>query len=86
MAKILYDDLWFCTNCAIVVCNDDWSGIDEKEEKAIKKGLRAWAKKGYAVIDDDPETGEGQIEFSSSRCDCCDGLPGSRVRFAVLSK
>lgn len=91
---VTHDDLWLCPTCAIAAVNGDFSGIDnepneerrEAEYKAVCDGLDALGKLGNLVPDYDSETGEGTNEFSSLRCDCCDGLPGSRTRFAILGE
>jgi hypothetical protein len=80
-----YSDAWLCDDCTIVAVNDDTSGIESDERIAeVRAGLD---RIGNISCNDDSETGEGQNEFSSSRCDACKShLAGSRTRFAVWTE
>jgi hypothetical protein len=88
--NVLYDDLWFCTDCLMAAVNDDFTGLDyyygadaDARERKIRAGLGFWG--AHLVPDFDSETGEGILEFSKVTCDCCDSpLAGTRHRFAVL--
>jgi hypothetical protein len=86
--KVIRDEVWLCTDCTIVACNGDYSGIDSTERvDAINVGFDRLAEKygDNLVPDNDSETGEGQEEFARRDCACCrSGLAGSFHRFAFL--
>lgn len=81
-------ELWLCDDCTIVHANDDVSGIDDETRvAAIYAGFDRLSEHGQSVtMNDDPDTGEGRLEFSSRGCDCClSRLGGSLTRFALWS-
>lgn len=77
-------ELWLCQDCTIVEVNDDPSGIDSDERvDEVYAALHRLKLGGHISPNFDGETGEGEKEFSSTRCDCCGTrLAGARFRFA----
>jgi hypothetical protein len=65
-------DGYCCDDCAVAIANDDYSGMDDKQEAATRKGLSEITS--YVVIGD-------EVGFMHDRCDICDGLAGSRHSF-----
>jgi hypothetical protein len=90
--NVIYDDLWFCTDCTIAAVNDDYSSLDyyygdkaDDRESEIRAGLESWGP--HVVPDFDSNEGEGILEFAKVSCDCCNSsLHGERHRFAVLGE
>lgn len=70
-----------CGDCLAAIANDDYSGMDDKQEKATKEGIDCLVKEYGHLIADGAEYG-----FSNHRCECCDGLPGDRYRVIALGK
>ena len=64
----------FCDTCIVALENDDYSGMDDEQEKATRIGL-AHVGQSFDLFYDGAEFG-----FSTSRCDCCEGLAGDRFR------
>ena len=71
-------DLWVCVDCANVIANGDWSGIDDLTHRAaIEQGL-TYSGGHWAILDD-------VRDFSSKHCDCCKSpLAGSRLEAVLL--
>jgi hypothetical protein len=65
-------DGYCCDDCAIAAANNDYSGMDDKQEAATRAGLK---RLGTWVV-----TGK-EVGFMHSRCDICNGLPGNRHEF-----
>lgn len=86
--EVLYDDLWFCSDCAIANVNGDFTGIDDDDVlDAVIAGMDYWAERGSIVLDNDGgQWSDGHEEFMARSCDCCAGLPGERYRFHILSR
>lgn len=76
-------ELWFCADCTVLAVNGCIDGATEHQDKASAEGLERLSKDGTVAIDN---CGHGRNEFSSYRCDCCEGLPGSRTRFTILEE
>lgn len=57
-----------CTDCVMIIANDDDSGMDDYTAKIIRAALAAYNRDGMSVnvdtIDNDPH-------FSGSQCDVC---------------
>lgn len=95
--EVVDDDLWVCSDCAIVIANGDWTWLDmmssdeeeqEKRKKEIEDGLEReapahWVMNG-PVEENGEQEGDDFREFDTSACDCCGGLPGARYRAALL--
>ncbi|WP_454735408.1 hypothetical protein [Cupriavidus necator] len=60
-----------CGNCLIAVANDDYSGMDDDEERAVKAGLDSI---GEAVADG------ADLGFKWYECECCGAKAGDRYR------
>ena len=90
MSTIIADDLWVCTDCAMMIANGELGRGDWDAEVAhcqrMNEELAGWMQEHpYAQMvlsggeGDDPR-------FSWSRCDGCGStLGGDRERAAVLS-
>lgn len=88
MATIIDDEIWACDDCTMIVCNDDASGMDDATEKECRDAIEkiqttnnAWLASNSGGEGNEDE---GYQEFSHDRCDICDGLAGSRHRFALI--
>lgn len=60
-----------CGSCLIAAANDDYTGMDDDEEREVRAGLAALGE----VVADGEELG-----FSWQDCECCGGLAGDRFR------
>src|SRR5689334_19561576 len=65
-------DGYCCDDCTIAIANDDYSGMDDKQEAATRAGLAEYTT--HIAIGD-------EAGFMHSRCDICNGLPGNRHGF-----
>lgn len=85
---IIDDDVWLCDDCTIVSCNGDTSGIETKERiQEIEEGLMSLTEEEnqHLCLNDSPEDGEGQEEFSHRQCESCKtNDSGRRTRFAII--
>ena len=70
-----------CGNCLIALANDDYSGMDDNEEKATRDGLSALHQEYKMVVPDYAEYG-----FSHHACECCGALAGDRYRVLCFDK
>jgi len=70
-----------CECCLIALANDDYSGMDDAEEKATHEGLAKLESEYRMVIPDGAEYG-----FRHYRCECCGALPGDRYRVLCFDK
>lgn len=77
MAKILDDDIRVCDDCAVAIANDDYSGMNDETQAAVRAGMAILNKRGWLVV------GEEQ-GFSWMRCQCCGGLAGNRHSCALI--
>lgn len=91
MSTIIANDLWVCTDCAMMLANGELGQGDRNAEIAhaqrMNEELAGWLQEGGPYVqmvlsgeeDDDSR-------FSWSRCDGCGStLGGDRERAAVLS-
>ncbi len=75
---VLHDDLLACQDCVIAIANDDYSGMDDKQEAKTRKGIESWGVKGYLVV------GE-EVGFTHDGCDICDdNLAGDKHMVSLL--
>jgi hypothetical protein len=83
--RVLEDELYLCVDCTIAANNDDYTGMDDEQEKATRAGL---AKLGpHDVCNFDSETEDGLEQFSSVPCAACGStLAGYRARHAQLGE
>lgn len=90
MATILDDHFMVCTDCLMIIANDDASGLDyhlneadaAAREREIRRSIAAHASEGHIAVGDS----ERDEEFSSSPCDCCNfSLAGSRHHCVLMS-
>lgn len=67
-----------CAECRIAIANDDFSGVSESEEIAIKDGIEFLCSDGalQLIVTD----GERTNEFCIRNCECCDAGPGERFK------
>jgi hypothetical protein len=87
MAHVLNDNFMVCTECLMVIANDDYSMLDyyyspedaEKRAEEIREGMVSIV--GYIV----PGDNEFDEEFSKEPCECCgELLAGTRHHCIVL--
>jgi hypothetical protein len=83
---IIKDKLEVCDNCAIVIANDDWSGIEPDERIFIESGLEEIYKIEYPECYLVSGPSEETIEFSKEKCEICGALPGRRNTVYVLQQ
>jgi hypothetical protein len=92
--KVIDDEVMCCTDCLMIVANDDASGLDyyleseaaTKREAHIRECIDALCKSvegGYLACGD----GEDDEEFSWHGCDVCgSGLGGTRHQLVLLGE
>jgi hypothetical protein len=81
MAKVI-DEILVCSDCLMVIANDDWTGIRLEDINRVKIGIRELAQRGYACVGDSNK----DHDFEHSYCDCCGALPGSRHHVVILGE
>ena len=65
-----------CTDCVMIIANNDASGMDEHTAKIIRAALAAYNRDGMSV---NVDTVENEPHFSDSQCDVCETrLAGDR--------
>jgi len=70
-----------CDDCIIAIANDDYSGMDDERDAAVRAGLeRINSKYGYLVA------GDETTEFTWRSCDCCGAGGGRRHRAVAMAK
>jgi len=85
MAHIVDDEIYCCTDCLMIIANDDASGMDEETEARCRTGIDAMHKRGYWLICNNQDPGN-ESEFSWSACEICGSrLGGNRHRLALLT-
>jgi hypothetical protein len=77
MAHLIDDDLLICDDCACVIANGDYSGVDPADETRVRAGVSELNQRGYPVVND-------EYGFSWRPCECCGGLAGNRSHAAIL--
>ena len=70
-----------CSDCLIALANDDYSGMDDAQERATSEGLAALHTEYKQVIPDGAEYG-----FTHHRCECCESLPDNCFRVLCFDK
>lgn len=66
-----------CTDCVMIIANDDDSGMDEGTAKIIRAALAAYNRDGMSV---NVDTIDNEPRFSGSQCDVCETrLAGNRL-------
>lgn len=70
-------ELELCFDCALIIANDDDSGVEDPE--AHREAIAGrWGDGAYRLVVTECEF------FSHSRCDGCGGPPGDRIRGVAL--
>jgi hypothetical protein len=83
MATLIDDDRWLCVDCTMFHANGDLPECGERAAEVV--GAFEATAPNHWVLNDGPEDGGGEIEFSWLPCDCCRSrLGGTRVRFALF--
>lgn len=81
MVSIVFEG-YACIDCAVVIANDDDSGVSDSVREEWERGMEnvALYELGNIVV------GDEYNEFSTRRCDSCGThLAGARQSIAVLS-
>jgi hypothetical protein len=79
----IIDGLSVCVDCAMLIANDDTSGMDDATEAACRDGIQREAEAGGHWCLSGGE--EEESSFSWAPCDCCrSSLGGDRVKSAVI--
>jgi hypothetical protein len=77
----IHSELMVCTDCVMVIANDDTSGIDSiQRERHVKRAVQALG--GNVCLGDILKA----ESFSSKLCDCCGDLPGERFHVVILQE
>jgi len=77
---VIYDDLLACQDCVTAIANDDYSGMDDRQEAKTRRGIESWSKKGYLVVGD-------EVGFTRDGCDICDdNLAGDKHTVSLLGE
>ncbi len=92
MAHVIDDEIYCCTDCLMIITNDDASGMNDETEAICRLGIATFD--GYLVCNDGHlvykigEYGDvGPFGFRWSLCEVCgSSLGGDRHRLALLSK
>lgn len=87
---IIDDDFMVCTDCLMIIANDDASGLDyslgeeeaEVREQEIRGAITEIQREEGHIAVGDSDRGD---EFSSSPCACCGSrLAGARHHCVIL--
>jgi len=70
-----------CGVCLVAIANNDYTGVTDAEEKAIKEGISRLSMSNTQVVADGESLG-----FCRYNCMCCDALAGERFRVNLLSE
>lgn len=71
-----------CTDCVMIIANDDDSGMDDYTAKIIRAALAAYNHDGMSV---NVDTIDNEPHFSDSRCDVCQTrLAGDRLPITFI--
>lgn len=73
------DTLQVCADCLILIANGDETGIDERDLKRVRSGVRALSMDGNYPVSNGEEFG-----FNWRACECCQGLAGDRFGISIL--
>ena len=66
-----------CTDCVMIIANDDDSGMDNDTAAKIYNALAAYNRDGMSI---NVDTVENEPHFSGSQCDVCQTrLAGDRL-------
>lgn len=66
-----------CTDCVMIIANDDGSGMDDSTAKIIRAALAAYNRDGMSV---NVDTIDNSPRFSGRQCDVCQTrLAGDRL-------
>lgn len=90
MVEIIDDDFMVCTDCLMIIANEDASGLDyalgeekaEAREHEIREAIaEVQREEGQIAVGDS----DRDDEFSSSSCSCCGSrLAGVRHHCVIL--
>lgn len=78
MTQVIEDRILICDDCACVIANGDYSGVDPADESRVRAGVACLNQRGYAVMTDE------EYGFSWRPCACCGALAGNRSIAALL--
>ena len=71
-----------CTDCVMIIANDDDSGMDDYTAKIIRAALAAYNRDGMSV---NVDTIDNEPHFSGSQCDVCQTrLAGDRLPITFI--
>jgi hypothetical protein len=74
--------LMACTDCLMIIANDDASGMDTATEALVREGISDWANEGYVLYPGDDSDG-----FSRGRCGVCGSYDaGERHEIVALPR
>lgn len=80
--KVIDDEIYCCTDCLMIIANDDASGMDDATEARCREGIASF--QCHLVCNDDGSEDDG---FSWKSCEVCNsGLGGTRYRLALLDE
>lgn len=74
------DEIMVCDDCIMVIANNDWTGIEDRDIRRVKAGIKALPNHTCAGDSDKYES------FSWRDCDCCGALAGSRYHVVILGE
>jgi hypothetical protein len=76
-------NLWVCVDCARVIANGDYEGLDDETAETIHDAVARDDGRNWVLSSGGD--GGGVDAFSWSPCDCCGStLGGARYRAAII--
>lgn len=85
--RVLNADMLVCVDCAMVIANADYSGLDyhyDDPDARMEEINRGLSDAGGIIVSGDPENDR---EYSSYSCDCCrSSLAGYRHHCVLLEQ
>jgi hypothetical protein len=67
-----------CDDCVVAIANDDYTGMDERQERATRAALKQLAHLQIHLVVGD------EVGYQYHRCNVCGGLPGNRHKVGYL--
>lgn len=72
------DIIKVCESCLIAIANDDYSGMDDKEESRVRAGIERTSQRGHLCA------GSVEYGFYNTVCECCGALAGNRHEVFIM--
>lgn len=80
MTKLIAE-VWACSDCAMIIANDDDTGMTEERAEEVREGIAAFRKRRETLVVDS----DLYEDFSTVGCYVCGtGLAGARFVVSIL--